>query len=70
MQLRLPHDARKGVRLMKQRRAGQYRSARLWTADSSGPKTLSRFAENEGRDVELPAITTYAAVELSRGRPG
>ena len=28
------------------------------------------FAENEGMDVELPAITTYAAAELSRPRLG
>ncbi len=46
----------------------QYRSARLWEIGAAAPEPLSMYPENAGMDVELPVITTYLGVELSKSK--
>ena len=47
-----------------------YPSARMWEAGAATPKPLSMFPENTGMDVELPILTTYLGVEVSKGKLG
>jgi hypothetical protein len=46
----------------------QFQSARLWETGAAVPRPLSMYPENTGMDVELPAITTYVGVEVSKGK--
>ncbi len=46
----------------------QYRSARLWEIGAAAPKPLSMYPENTGMDVELPVVTTYVGVEVSKSK--
>jgi hypothetical protein len=42
-----------------------YRSARLWRIGTAEPVQATLFSENGGMDVQVPAMGTYVALELS-----
>jgi hypothetical protein len=43
----------------------QYRAARMWTFGSDAPVELKLEPENTGMDVQIPAVSPYAAVEVA-----
>ncbi len=43
---------------------GAWRSARLWTLDQADPRPLEAVAENGAVELQLPAVSQYAAAEL------
>jgi hypothetical protein len=43
----------------------QYRTARMWTLGASAPVDLKLQPENTGMDVLVPAVSPYAALEVS-----
>jgi len=55
---------RRPVREVSLRVRRPYRSARLWTLESSKPQTLRSFSDAHGIEIHLPPISVYAAVEL------
>jgi hypothetical protein len=43
----------------------QYRAARMWTLGSEAPVELKLVPEDTGMDVQIPAVSPYAAVEVA-----
>jgi len=44
--------------------AGRYRSAKLWSCESAGPRRLDMVVQRDGIEVHLPQFDVYGGVEL------